>query len=139
MRKALFLTCFSLAAASCTMNDAPPPPADRGGPEAALSLALRGYEPDGPPVSCVQMRDLGGNKSAGDAIVFSANVGGRIWVNRPAGGCPDLNFGRALQTRTFSTQLCRGDIATVFDPVSGMSYGGCGLGDFQPYRRMARQ
>jgi len=137
MRK-LFLLAGLGVTGACTMHDTPPAEADRGGPEAALSRALAGYEPDGPPVACVQMRELGGNKSAGDAIVFSANVGGRIWVNRPAGGCPDLNMGRALQTRTSQTQLCRGDIATVFDPVGGMTYGGCGLGDFQPYRRAAR-
>lgn len=136
MKTLLLLTCAGLAAAGCTMNE--PAEADRTASEAALSTALAGYEPDGPPVACVQMRELGGNKSAGDAIVFSGNVGSRIWVNRPAGGCPDLNMGRALQTRTSQSQLCRGDIATVFDPVGGMTYGGCGLGDFQPYRRVAR-
>ena len=136
MKKIVFLTCLGLAAGAaggCTMNEPADP--DRGDTQAQLSRALAGYEPDGPPVSCVQMRQLGGNKSAGDAIIFSENVGSRIWVNRPAGGCPDLNFGRALVTRTTQTQLCRGDIATVLDPVSGSTYGGCGLGDFQPYRR----
>lgn len=133
MKKLLVLPFLALAAA-CTMND--PVEADRDGRD-QLSVALANYVPDGEPRSCVEMRNLQGNKSAGDAIVFDG-LGGRIWVNRPAGGCPDLNSGRALQTRTTSTQLCRGDIATVFDPVSGMSYGACGLGDFVPYRRRAR-
>jgi hypothetical protein len=40
--------------------------------------------------------------------------------------------------RSTSTQLCRGDIATVMELTSRTTYGGCGLGDFQPYRRRPR-
>lgn len=103
--------------------------------EARLDKALRNYEQAGPALSCVNQRDLGSNKSIGDAILFSGTRG-RAYVNRPAGGCPNMNFGRALVTRTYSSQLCRGDIATVVDPVSGVSYGGCGLGEFVPYKRV---
>jgi len=120
-------------AAGCTTDE---PVETAAGDEAKLAAELRGFEPSGPPVTCVNMRDLQGNESAGEAaIVFDGN-GGRKWVNRPAGGCPTLAFGRALRTRTTSAQLCRGDIATVFDPVSGSEFGGCGLGDFEPYRRV---
>ena len=62
--------------------------------------------------------------------------GNVLWVNRPPGGCPTLAFGRAFRTRTPSSQLCRGDIVTVFDPVSGAEFAGCSLGDFVPYRRV---
>ncbi len=104
--------------------------------EAALSAELRDFEQAGPPVSCVRLTDIGGNRSVGNnALIFEGRTSGRLWVNRPPAGCPVLRHGRALQTRTTSTQLCRGDIATVFDPVSGTDYGGCGLGDFTPYRR----
>ncbi len=64
--------------------------------------------------------------------------GGRLWVNHPPAGCPDVTGGRALQIQTTVTQLCRGDIAQVFDPLTGISYGGCGLGDFTPYERRGR-
>jgi hypothetical protein len=101
-----------------------------------LAEELRGRVA-GQPQSCVQLRNLRGNHSAGDAIIFEGQ-GDVIYVNRPAGGCPDLGHGRALQTRSFSTQLCRGEIATVFDPVSGIQYGSCGLGDFVPYRMASR-
>ncbi|HEX9965246.1 MAG TPA: hypothetical protein VGB04_09720 [Allosphingosinicella sp.] len=104
--------------------------------EATLSAQLSGFEPAGAPVQCVSTRDLLGNKSAGETAIVFEGRGGRKWVNRPAAGCPDLGFSRALRTQTPSTRLCRGDIATVFDPVSGFSYGGCGLGDFEPYRRV---
>lgn len=91
----------------------------------------------GPPVDCVNQRDLGGNRSLADgSLLFDGRTsGGIIYVNRPAAGCPSVNAGRALIVRTPSTRLCRGDIVNVVDPVNGMSYGSCGLGDFTPYRR----
>jgi hypothetical protein len=107
--------------------------------ETKLSAALAGYEQSGPPVSCVNERDLHGNRSVGEgAIVFEGTTSATLWVNRPAGGCPSLDMGRALVTRTTTSQLCRGDIATVVDPVAHIEYGGCGLGDFTPYRRARR-
>ena len=104
--------------------------------EATLAAQLRGLEPDGPPVQCVSTRDLKGNRSAGETAIVFSGIGGRKWVNRPPAGCPDLGSSRALRTRTTGTRLCRGDIATVFDPVARIEYGGCGLGDFEPYRRV---
>lgn len=132
MRYLILLAAAGLAA-GCTTDE---PVEMTANDEAKLAAQLAGYEPAGPPVSCVNMRDLDGNRSAGEAAIVFAGHSGRKWVNRPAGGCPSLEFGRALRTRTSSTQLCRGDIATVFDPVSGSQYGGCGLGDFEPYRRV---
>jgi hypothetical protein len=137
MIKLLPITLCLALTAGCAMDDRAE--ADRAGDtEAQLSTRLAGYQPDGPPVSCVNMRELRGNRSAGGAIVFEGTTRSRLWVNNPPGGCPNLGYGRALRTVTPSTQLCRGDIATVFDTVSGMEEGGCGLGEFQPYRRVAR-
>ena len=83
------------------------------------------------------MRDLRGNRSFGEgAIVFDGPTRATLYVNRPSGGCPDLGFGRALVTRTPSTRLCQGDIATVVDLSSRTSFGACGLGEFTPYRRV---
>jgi len=103
--------------------------------EGALSEALAGRIA-GPPQDCVDQADLGGNKSYGRGVIlFGDRANEVIYVNRPMGGCSDLNAGRALQTQTTTTKLCRGDIVTVFDPVSGMQFGGCTLGEFTPYRR----
>lgn len=99
-----------------------------------LAEALEGRTA-GPPQACVSQRMLRSNRSVGeDAILFEA-TNGIVYMNRPAAGCPTMEFGRSLRTRTTSSQLCRGDIVTVFDPVSGFEFGGCGLGDFVPYRR----
>ena len=59
-----------------------------------------------------------------------------LWVNQPAGGCPTLDSAARSSPRRPTTQLCRGDIAEVVDPVAHIGYGGCGLGDFTPYRRV---
>jgi hypothetical protein len=135
MRHLLLLVSACLAA-SCTTDDPAERAEMRADDEATLAAQLSGFEPAGPPVQCVNTRDLRGNRSAGETAIVFSGLGGRKWVNRPAAGCPDLSFSRALKTRTPGTRLCRGDIATVFDPVSGFTYGGCGLGEFEPYRRV---
>jgi hypothetical protein len=101
-----------------------------------LAAAIEGRTAEAPQ-NCVPTRDLRGNRSAGEgAIIFDSPSRNLIYVNRPAAGCPEIHSGLALKTRTPSTQLCRGDIVEVFDPVSGFSRGGCGLGEFTPYRRL---
>jgi hypothetical protein len=127
------ILAIASATASCTASDAPPEQLSAR-TQSRLAEELRGYAAAGPPSNCVSQRDLRGNRSAGDAIIFEGR-GDMIYVNRPAGGCPELGFNRALITRTTTTQLCRGDITTVFDTQSGIQFGGCGLGAFTPYRK----
>ena len=118
--------------ASCAMSGDPRVSAES---ESRLLAELEGYMTDGPAVSCVRSPELQGNRTVGrDAIVFSGSAG-RKWVNHTRGSCPSLEFGRALRFRMTSPQLCSGEIATVFDPATGMEYGGCALGEFTPYRR----
>jgi hypothetical protein len=89
----------------------------------------------GPPVQCVELRDLRGNRSLDDDSILFEGRGDTVYVNRPPGGCASLRNGRALRTMTNMSRLCRGDIVTVFDTLSGTEYAGCGLGEFVPYRR----
>ena len=89
----------------------------------------------GRAVSCVRQPDLMGSRSIGEEVLLFRGRGGVTWVNRPPGGCPRVDSGRSLVSITPTTQLCRGDIVNVVDPVGGFSYGSCGLGDFVPYRR----
>jgi hypothetical protein len=134
--KTILLPIGAIAVLAFAVGAAP----QGGNDEARLSAALQGYSQAGPAVSCVNLRELGGNKSVGEtAIIFEGTTRSRLWVNRPRGGCPDLENGRALETRTPTGQLCSGDIATVFDPFSRINYGSCGLGEFVPYRRVARR
>ena len=132
MKKLLVLPLVALTA-GC-MTEAPPAEMSARS-EMKLAEAIEGRTP-GEPRSCVSTRDLLGNRSAGEgAFIFNTRSSGMIYVNRPPAGCPELR-GDALKTRTTSTQLCRGDIVEVFDPLTGSSRGGCGLGDFVPYRRL---
>jgi hypothetical protein len=89
----------------------------------------------GPAVNCVRKPDVLGTRSIGDEVLLFETRGGILWVNRPPGGCPGLDSGRTLVSIAPSTQFCRGDIVNVVDPVGGFSYGGCGLGEFVPWRR----
>lgn len=137
--KTIILLFAAILAAGCTHNGGPQASAraqaQAAEDEAGLAAALSGRIA-GPPQDCVDQGDLSGNKSYGRGVIlFSGRTNDVVYVNRPVGGCPDLNLGRALKTRTTMTQLCRGDIVTVFDPISGTEYGGCGLGQFTPYRR----
>jgi hypothetical protein len=136
MKQFVAITAFALAA-GCAAQSPERVAEMRADSEAELAAQLDGYQQSGPAVSCVSQRNLRGNRAAGDdAIIFTGSTSGTLYVNRPAAGCPELKFGRALVVRTTSSQLCRGDIATVIDPVNGIGFGGCGLGEFTPYRRM---
>lgn len=123
---------LAAALAGCAADQ---PPAVSADDEARLAAELQGHRQDGPAIACVSQRDLTGNRSIGEGVILFSGPGGRLWVNRPPAGCPSLEPGRALVTRTPATRLCRGDIASVVEPSTGLGFGGCGLGDFTPYRR----
>ncbi len=103
--------------------------------EADLAAAL-GDRLAGSAQECVDRRDLGPNVSFGRGIIlFGGRLDNVVYVNRPQSACAGLTAGGGLGVRTISTRLCSGDIVTVFDPLSGVEYGGCTLGAFTPYRR----
>ena len=131
--KKLVPLALAVVTAGCMAE--PPPERYSARAESRLGPELAGRTA-GPPRNCVPSRDLLGNRSAGEgAFIFSTRSRNLIYVNRPPGGCPEIRPGMALRTRTTGTQLCRGDIVEVFDPVMGFGRGGCSLGEFQPYRR----
>lgn len=134
--KILILSLAALIVTGCTAADPQAAQTAAARAETKLAEATRGRVA-GEPVSCVNQRLLRGNRSAGEGAIIFDGANDTVYVNRPIGGCPELGSFRALQTRTVSSQLCRGDIATVFDPGSGIFYGSCGLGDFVPYRKVA--
>ena len=126
----LALGAFALA--GCAMQGAPVVETERDRAELARALADRSVA--GPPVRCVDLRRLDGNRAVGrDAILFTQ--GSRVYLNRPAGNCSALRYGTTLVTRTIGSELCRGDIAQVIDPVSRTYRGSCSLGEFIPYER----
>jgi hypothetical protein len=134
MNRIIALTLATLAMAGCANEEALERLDART--DAALAQELRGRVQAGPSVSCVSQRNLRGNRSVGEGAIIFEGPGALVYVNRPPAGCPSLNSGRTLITRTTSSQLCAGDIVTVADLTSGSQYGSCGLGEFTPYRRV---
>jgi len=103
--------------------------------EVALAEAVKGRVA-GPAQECVPESTLGSTTSYGRAIVvFTSKTGDVVWVNRPVTACPEVTSERAVLDVTRQASFCRGDVVTVFDPVTRVSAGTCTLGDFTPYRR----
>ncbi|WP_375392278.1 hypothetical protein [uncultured Sphingomonas sp.] len=103
---------------------------------AALDTELSGLTA-GPPQSCINTFDTrdGSTTSFGDTLVYRA-TGGTRYVTKTT-GCTGIggNGQNILITRTPTTQLCRGDIATTVDRASHTFSGSCSFGDFVPYRK----
>lgn len=88
--------------------------------EARLTEALKGRVA-GPTQDCIVQSDVRSQQGYGrSAILFAAQRSDVVYVNRPRSGCPDIGGGRALETRTTSSRLCRGDVVRVLDPLSQM-------------------
>lgn len=131
MKAALTLLIAGLAA-GCTMESEP---IERtAAARSAIAEATEGRVA-GEPVSCINQVGLRGTRTVAGAIIFEG-PGGVVYVNEGNGGCSALAHGRAIRTSNPSGRLCRGDIVTAFEPVSGMEFGGCAMGDFVPYRRV---
>ena len=131
MRKYLLIPILVASLQSCAANGPGLGEAARSNAEAALAGLTAGE-----PQSCINQRDIRGNKGlGGGAILFTTNSSKLVYVNRPPAGCPELTSMRAMRTVSTTNQLCRGDLVTIFDPSAGIEYGSCGLGDFVPYRK----
>ncbi|NJC35055.1 hypothetical protein GGR88_002569 [Sphingomonas jejuensis] len=98
--------------------------------------ALAGLTP-GQPQACIPINQSRSTTFIGDRTILYRVNQNLIYRNDPPNGCPGLRRGMTIITRTPGTQLCRGDIVRVADLVAGIKAGGCGLGDFVPYRRDA--
>ena len=137
MRHLLPLIALPLAAACMSVPPAPQAQAAAADRQAAidaeLAQELAGKVP-GDPVSCINTSRIRSSKHIGDQTLLYEVSSKLVYRNDPVGGCNGLDFGRALITRTPSTQLCAGDIARVADLQTGMETGGCAFSKWVPYR-----
>lgn len=101
--------------------------------DAEIARELAGKVP-GDPVSCISINRVRSSKHIGDQTLLYEVSSNLVYRNDPVGGCNGLDFGRALITRTPSTQLCAGDIARVADLQTGMDTGSCAFSEWIPYR-----
>ena len=130
--KAFSTMALAAMAVACAMETEP---VDRAGPTPSAIAAATAGRVAGAPVACVSQVGLRNTRTVAGAILFEG-PGDVLYVNQGLGGCHALAHGRAIRTRNPSNRLCRGDIVTAFEPVSGTEFGGCSLGDFVPYRRV---
>lgn len=98
-----------------------------------LERALAGKTP-GKPLHCISLRDAEGPESVGDSTLLFRVSRTLVYRNETRGSCGRIGNGAALVTRTWSGQLCRGDIAHATDLRHGFIEGSCAMGDFIPYK-----
>ena len=99
--------------------------------EQQLQKALDGLVAE-KPTSCIQLYPSNGSTTYEGAVLY--RVGSKRYLNRFGDGCPFLHPDDGLITRSFGSQLCRGDIVTIFTPGIPIQRGSCVMGDFTPYR-----
>ena len=90
----------------------------------------------GKPVSCITRFDRKNMTVISDDVILfgrsrNANT---IYVNKPYRGCNGAED-NALVMRSFSGQICKGEIVRVRDLVSRAFYGSCSWGEFVPYTK----
>jgi hypothetical protein len=103
--------------------------------DAGLARELAGLTPERPQ-GCIPQTQLRSTsvKAYGDTLVYRTS-GSLRYVTRTSGGCGRVGEDAILITRTPSTSLCRGDIATSVDRYNRFPVGSCSFGEFTPYRR----
>lgn len=131
MRLLIFATAAIGLAACATAMSQPEPRSVKA--QATYDKLLAG-KTAGRPANCLPLL------RSHDMVVIDDNTilyrdGRTTYVNQPLGSCNLLSRGSyALVTRSFGSQLCRGDIANVVDASTGVTVGSCALGDFVPYK-----
>jgi hypothetical protein len=82
--------------------------------------------------SCLPLTQIDSVKAeSADAVLFKLK-GGEVWRNKLPVQCRAwTRSGVAYKHTTTVSSICRSDIVQLFDPMSGMGYGGCGLGGFE--------
>jgi hypothetical protein len=136
MRPLLILPALALVSA-CTGG--PPSQATlkyNASETARLEKELVGLTP-GKPQSCIPLRDAHGPESFGNGTLIFRVSKKLVYRNDTRGACHQIGNGRALVTRTYSGDLCRGDIGSAADLTAGFEIGSCVMSDFVPYRKTA--
>lgn len=130
--RGISLLVAGAALASCSM--APP----EAGPSARTQMAaqrLLAGKVAGPPMACISSFRANDMTWIDPSTVAFRQGSNRVYVNHFNGGCDNYNGHYAMVTRQVGTsQLCRGEIAQLIDPVSRYPAGTCIFGDFIPYR-----
>ena len=128
----LLLAAAATSLAACETTDSQPE--QRSAKAQATYDRMLAGKSAGRPAKCLPLLRSYDMVVIDDATILYRD-GRTTYVNQPLGGCNMLSRGSyAMVTRSFGSQMCSGDIATVVDTHSGVTVGSCALGDFVPYR-----
>jgi hypothetical protein len=127
--RAILIVSLAVLAALPTASSAK---RERLSDEERLTKALEGLTP-GKPQSCISLREAQQTDAYGNDVLFT--VGRRLVYRSSSKGC-EKRHGEVFITRTYGTQLCRGDVLERADLMTGMQSGFCIAGNFTPYTRM---
>ncbi len=104
-------------------------------PQQQLSKLLEGRVA-GKPKQCISNFDTR-EMQVLDKTAIVYGWGNTIWVNTPRNAA-DLDDDDILVTRTYGSQFCSLDIVHTVDRSGGFPNGFISLGEFVPYRRIAK-
>lgn len=113
---------------------AAPVAAARQTPQQRLDKLIAGRTA-GKPVDCIQLNRSSNDSEKIPGLAMAYRQGTTWYVNRFQGGCPQLDENTILVTKTWSGQLCRGDIADLRDNGTRMTVGSCIFDSFIPYAK----
>ena len=136
--RTLALLLIASALGSCTSEPPAVSAAALASQQAKLAQLTAG-KVAGQPQSCLPFYRSNDMVVVSEDTVAFKQGRSRVWVNHMQGACSNLDRGsNALVTRTSTTSLCRGDIATVIDTSTRIPVGSCEFGDFVPFTMAAR-
>lgn len=98
-----------------------------------LAKQLSGLTP-GKPQQCMLQRGNSETVRIGDTILYKFNRKD-VYRTDTNGGCFGLARGDAIITRSYTGQLCSGDIIQTVDLVSRVPSGSCAFGPFVRYQK----
>lgn len=84
---------------------------------------------------CISRRLILRTVAVTDEILVYEMVNGDVFVNKPRTDCPNAK-GNAISTIRPSDRICSGDIGTITDFRTGVTMGGCSLGEFVEYEKV---
>ena len=90
----------------------------------------------GKPVQCISQFDTR-QMQVLDKTAIVYGWGNTIWVNTPRNAA-DLDDDDIMVTRVNGSQFCKLDIVNTVDRSGGYTNGFISLGEFVPYRRVAK-
>lgn len=90
----------------------------------------------GKPVHCISQYDTR-EMQVLDKTAIVYGWGNTIWVNTPR-NVQDLDDDDIMVTRLYGSQFCSLDIVNTVDRSGGFTTGFISLGEFVPYRRVAK-